>query len=147
MKKIASSLILYESKLLLLLRDDKPTIPNPNSWQAIGGHVDHGEDYDDAIIREIKEETNLSPKNIKYIGKLHTNEFTLALYLVRLSAKEVTDLKLGNEGQAVRFFTIDEIEELRLSANSRLFFSKYKGELTKLCDGGDIASETFGLTK
>lgn len=147
MKKHASSLIIFENQVLLLHRDNIPTIPDPDTWQAIGGHVEEGEDFDTAIIREIKEETNLSPKNIKYIGKLVRPGNIVALYLVRLSDEEVKDLKLGNEGQEVRFFKADEIDGLNLSPTVSLFVARYKEKLVELVRGGDVCASDFGLVE
>ena len=42
--------------MLLLLRDDIPTIPYPGMWDIPGGHVEPGETPFDCIVREMKEE-------------------------------------------------------------------------------------------
>jgi 8-oxo-dGTP diphosphatase len=44
-------------KILLLRRNVKPF---KNCWHLVGGHVDDGETLEEALIREFKEETNLS---------------------------------------------------------------------------------------
>ena len=41
----------------------------PNHWDFPGGHVKEGETYEEAAIRETKEETNLDIKNVKKIGE------------------------------------------------------------------------------
>jgi 8-oxo-dGTP diphosphatase len=43
-------------ELLLLLRDDKPEIPYPNTWDLPGGHVEGNESPRECISREMAEE-------------------------------------------------------------------------------------------
>jgi 8-oxo-dGTP pyrophosphatase MutT (NUDIX family)/ketosteroid isomerase-like protein len=45
--------------LLLHQRDDKPGIPNPGCWAGFGGAVEDGETVEDAVRREVLEETGL----------------------------------------------------------------------------------------
>jgi 8-oxo-dGTP pyrophosphatase MutT (NUDIX family) len=45
--------------LLLHHRDDKPEIPNPDCWAGFGGAVEDGETVEDAVRREVFEETGL----------------------------------------------------------------------------------------
>lgn len=42
-------------------------------WQTPGGHVDPGEDYYQAAIRELEEETNLKTDSLKEIGHVKIN--------------------------------------------------------------------------
>lgn len=47
--------IFRRGRLLLLLRS--PTVPFPGQWEIPGGHVEEGETLEEALIREVKEET------------------------------------------------------------------------------------------
>ena len=47
-------------QLLLQQRDDKPTIPYPNTWTLFGGSVEPGEPPVYAVARELEEELELS---------------------------------------------------------------------------------------
>lgn len=53
-------LVTSEGQLLLQLRDDKPTIPYPNTWTLFGGSVEPGEPPVYAAARELEEELELS---------------------------------------------------------------------------------------
>src|SRR5215510_4696734 len=45
-----------QGEILLLLRDNKPGIPYPNTWDLPGGHLEEGETPTECIRREMSEE-------------------------------------------------------------------------------------------
>ncbi len=60
---IATGLIFdRDNKLLIYLRDNKPTIPFPNYWDLFGGYVEQGEKPEQALRREVKEELGVELK-------------------------------------------------------------------------------------
>lgn len=65
-KCILSTMIIVENKDEILLIESNNTM-----WPGLnlpGGHVEKDESYIFSAVRELKEETNLSAKNIKYLG-------------------------------------------------------------------------------
>ena len=47
----------------------------PNRWdQSVGGHVDEGEDYKTAALREIKEELGIKSIELKQLDKWYQEE-------------------------------------------------------------------------
>lgn len=48
-----------DKKLLLHHRDDKPDIPHSGCWSGFGGAVEDGESAEQAVRREVLEETGL----------------------------------------------------------------------------------------
>jgi 8-oxo-dGTP pyrophosphatase MutT (NUDIX family) len=52
-------LIVTDGGLLMHHRDDKPGIANPGCWAGFGGAVEDGETIEEALRREVREETGL----------------------------------------------------------------------------------------
>lgn len=58
---------------ILLQRRSLGLADNPGKWdQSVGGHVDEGEDYEQAGLRETQEELGVTPTEIKIVGKFYT---------------------------------------------------------------------------
>ena len=58
------------------------------SWKGLsfpGGHIEEGESIVDSAVREVQEETGLTPQNLRFCGVMHwLNDRTLERYLVYL---------------------------------------------------------------
>lgn len=149
-KPSSKILIIYNKKILLFLRDDNFSIPDPNSWSLVGGEVEKGESHKQAMIREMKEEINMIPKAIEYLGKIQTpNGLFHAIFLSKPTKEEVKRIKLGNEGQKVKFFSIDEIKNLKLAKSIKKYFDLYGNYLDWLLNTNtkDIDIKRLGLIR
>jgi 8-oxo-dGTP pyrophosphatase MutT (NUDIX family) len=61
-----ATVILVDSRGWLLLQERDEHAPvAPNQWGLVGGHVEEGEDWDDALRRELLEETGLSVEGLE----------------------------------------------------------------------------------
>ena len=147
MKPSAKAITIYNKKLLLILRDNFAHIADPNKWNLPGGEVDEGETYEEAIMREFYEELCIKPKNVKRIGILeHSDGSKHALFYIQLDNDECKSLKLGNEGQELRFFKYDELKDIELTYNLTKYLALY-GDYLKLIleENIDILAERLGL--
>jgi len=64
-----------EGKLLVAKRNE-PEIPEAhNKWEFIGGHIEFLETPEDAVIREVKEESGLEVKIIRLLPKIFNNHW------------------------------------------------------------------------
>jgi len=134
----AKAIVIHNSQVLLLLRDNLPTISDPDTWDLPGGGVEAGETLEEGLKRELQEEINVIPKNYSYLGKLPTNDgLDHAVYLAILSDDEMSRLQLGNEGQELRFFDFDEALKLRFGNGYKYFLEKYGNALVKQLKSGE----------
>ncbi len=136
----STSILVHNNKILLILRDDKPEIPEPNTWQLPGGGVEEGEDYFQAIQRELKEEISIIPQQLKCLGSAPDNT---KVFFAFLTDEDVANIKLGNEGQKLEFFSIEDAFKINLTKKLQFYLSKFKdgiSELVKNGEVGDIAS-------
>jgi 8-oxo-dGTP diphosphatase len=119
MKKIAA--IIFENdreEFLLYLRDNKPGIPFPDHWDLIGGHVEEGENPEEALVREVKEELDIELKEYKFYkvfeclsGDAYENIKYIYTGKINIPIEEITLL----EGVRARYFPKKEIPEVKFA--------------------------------
>ena len=116
MKKEGASIILVNrsEQVLLCLRDDKPDIPYPNCWDLLGGAVEAGETPRECILRELREEIEVSLDGPQLFN-VYDMDDRLEYTFWKLVDFDVRALKL-NEGQELRWFTESEVESLHSDA-------------------------------
>ena len=113
MKKQTATIILLDrlDRCLLFLRDDKPTIPYPNTWDLLGGIVEAGETADQAIRREMLEEIELTLDHPALFKVYDLPDRVEHLFWQR------TDLEIGktslHEGQKLAWFSEEQIRTMK----------------------------------
>jgi 8-oxo-dGTP pyrophosphatase MutT (NUDIX family) len=83
-------------------------------YASTGGHVDSGEEIDDALVREVKEELGLDVdiKEVKYLGHIITGAPIRFLYYLKKDIN-IDDLKIDKEEvESVRYMCENEINNL-----------------------------------
>ncbi|MCF6301483.1 MAG: NAD(+) diphosphatase [Proteobacteria bacterium] len=80
----------------------------PNVYSTLAGFVEAGESIEDAVYREIYEESNIRIKNVEYFGS-QPWPFPSSLMLA-FNAEGVTDdIRLDDEMEDVRWFKRDDL--------------------------------------
>jgi 8-oxo-dGTP pyrophosphatase MutT (NUDIX family) len=115
--EIACCLLEYNGEILLLLRNIKK--PEGGTWCLPGGKVDKGESLNEAVLREIGEETGYKPpKNSKLIHfgkKLYVRypayDFIYNIFYLPVTEKPFVKINLTEHTD---FNWLKPIEALRL---------------------------------
>jgi 8-oxo-dGTP diphosphatase len=114
-KRFAAGIILINSKrqILLLLRDDIPSIPFPNHWDLPGGHLMPGESPETCVRREMIEEMELELGEIHLFKEYDRDDVHEFIFWKEI---ELTPSEIElHEGQKVAYFTLEEIKTTRLA--------------------------------
>ena len=102
-------------KILLIKRR---TMPFSGYWALPGGRVDSGETVEQAIVREVKEETGLDVAVTRKIGEYHERgvqdgveyDYYPACFLVNVAGGEIK--KQESEIEEIKLFSLHEIPEV-----------------------------------
>ena len=119
MKEIAAIILENDNgEFLLYLRDNKPTIPFPDHWDLIGGHVEEGETPEQALVREVKEELDIELHEYTFYRKyecLTGDAYENIKYIytgrINLPIEKITLL----EGVRPKYFTREEIPYVKFA--------------------------------
>jgi 8-oxo-dGTP diphosphatase len=100
MKETVLCYIEKNGKYLMLFRNKKENDINSGKYIGVGGHIELGETKEEALIREVKEETNLDVINYEYFGKVFfkDDDFEENMYLFTVTEFK-GELKECDEGE------------------------------------------------
>jgi 8-oxo-dGTP diphosphatase len=115
-----------QKEILLLLRDDKPTISYPNHWTLVGGQAEEGETPESAAHREMHEEIGRDSELTfwKRYDRQHPNVIVdQHIYLAKIDVP--CELLILGEGQDIRFFVPSEIKNLKIGFEFDVLIREY----------------------
>jgi 8-oxo-dGTP diphosphatase len=114
--RAAMLLIVTDGGLLMHHRDDKPGIANPDCWAGFGGAVEDGETVEEAVLREVREETGLAIKDPVFLTDAVDHEgdgrLVSLFYVVGDYRPEDIDL---HEGAGVAIQGIADLSSLKVT--------------------------------
>ncbi|AEA46428.1 NUDIX domain-containing protein [Archaeoglobus veneficus] len=106
------AIIPYEGKIVLIKRKNEPF---KGFYALPGGIVEYGERVEDALLREVEEETGLEGKIYKLVGVYSDpnrdprGHFVSICYVVLPSGGE---LRAGSDAREVALFLLDSLPSL-----------------------------------
>jgi ADP-ribose pyrophosphatase YjhB (NUDIX family) len=109
----AGALIIRDGKILFQRRTDN------GKWGLIGGLVEMNETYEEAALREIREETGLEVKLTSFLGIFHNHDMVwsngdAAHVISAMFTAEIVsgEPRIDEESFELRFFGTDELPDL-----------------------------------
>ncbi len=124
----AGALIIRDGKILFQRRTDN------GRWGLIGGLLEMNETYEQAALREIREETGLEVKLESFLGIFHNHDMVWsngdaahvisAMYTARIVRGEP---RIDEESYELRFFGREEIPELFAEDHIAALDAYFKG--------------------
>nr|WP_223244816.1 NUDIX hydrolase [Streptomyces sp. CBMA156] len=102
-------------RLLMHHRDDRPGIAWPGYWAPIGGWREADETPEETAAREVREEAGITITRARLVpGPQHHHVSPLVRVLHAVRDGPERDLRLGDEGLAVRMVPLDEVLDLKV---------------------------------
>jgi 8-oxo-dGTP diphosphatase len=130
------ALIICKGKMLLEKRQNEP---GKGKWSIPGGLVELGENTEQTVIREVKEETGLEvekPELIDVVDQASLDEngkvkyhFIIIDYFVKLKGGT---LKAASDAAELQWVGLDEVENHDLTVTFRIFFQRNRHRLRGL---------------
>jgi 8-oxo-dGTP diphosphatase len=139
MQKIAHAILLVDGKYVLQLRDNNPEIAVPGMWSLFGGSIEESEDHYSGILRELKEELNLTINQIRFLWDFEEVEGPLEIkkrfYFYEADITTLWGSHELLEGQDINCFSCKELQALKIppliqDVLSRHFRERFLGNST-----------------
>ena len=123
-KETVLAYIEKDNSFLMLLRNKKKHDINANKWIGVGGHLEKEETPEDALIREIKEETGLDVISYRKKGLIHFNYDDISelmhLYVVNNFKGELIECDEGT----LNWVKKSDLFSLELWEGDKIFLKK-----------------------
>ena len=129
-------LVVHNGKIVLLLRDDIPSIPFPNTWDMIGGGKEENESFEETGLRETEEELGVRPKNYIFLGFDNYVDRRAGRFIAFLDNDEYKKLKIGGEGQKYDLFNLEEVLKLEIAPQNKEFLLNNQEILKDILEKG-----------
>lgn len=110
------ALLAGENNKILILKRSTESKTNPGKWELPGGKVDQGESFDQALIREVYEETQLKISLEHVVGISEQNLHLIRAVHIIMSGKIINgNLNLSNEHEGYAWVFFENLQEYELA--------------------------------
>lgn len=109
-------LLTDENNKILILKRSTDSKTNPGKWEFPGGKVDQGESFDQALIREVCEETQLKISLDHVVGVSEQNLHLIRAVHIIMSGKIIEGkLTLSSEHEGYAWVFFENLVEYELA--------------------------------
>ena len=110
---ISIKAIIIDKNRVLCLKNER------NEWDFPGGKINFNEDVKDCLMREVKEETNLSINNLNILKPLNLkfNDISVIVLLYSAAISCESPIIISHEHSEYNFFSKSEIKNLNMPLN------------------------------
>ncbi len=118
-------IIKNDSGEILIVKRHPKSKTDPEMWELPGGKVERGEFFADALVREIKEETNLDVEIGDFCEAVqndysHKRTVQLMMYLINVEG----EVKISDEHTEFMWASIEKIKTLDISTSLKKLLEK-----------------------
>ena len=127
MNKIDMTVLAYiekDNSYLMLLRNKKKHDINANKWIGVGGHLEKGETPEDALFREIKEETGLDVISYSKKGLIHFNYDDISELMHLYVVNDFKGNLIESDEGTLRWIKKCDLFSLELWEGDKIFLKK-----------------------
>ena len=115
---------------ILIVKRHPKSKTDPEMWELPGGKVESGEFFTDALVREIKEETNLDVSVGDFCEAIqndysHKRTVQIMMYLENIEG----EVKISDEHTDWKWATLEEIKTLNISTSLKKLLKKRNWEI------------------
>lgn len=122
--------IIKNNDEILVVKRHPKSRTDPEMWELPGGKVESGEFFTDALVREIKEETNLDVSVADFCEAIqndysHKRTVQIMMYLENIEG----EVKISDEHTDWKWATLEEIKTLNISTSLKKLLKKRNWEI------------------
>lgn len=130
-EQIAAGFLVVDKKVLIAQRNENGD--EALKWEFPGGKLNADEKYDEALIREFKEEFGIDIEVTKEIGSIESNSEKIRIFTFFLVEGDHTGITL-NVHKEKKFVSLDELKTSDLCSADKLFIEKWEADLKQYID-------------
>ncbi|MEN9406800.1 MAG: hypothetical protein RLZZ455_16 [Candidatus Parcubacteria bacterium] len=125
-------LLTYKGKVLLFLEESTPIRSSSDVWSFIMGVKRKKETFEDAVVRAVFESMQIKLSEVTLLSNWVYDGEKKYFYHALLSDKDVNNIQ-RSEARTIDFFTLRELEKVKLEQITKLFIEKHRSLLEELC--------------
>ena len=120
------AIVVKNGKILLIRRANEPF---KGKWALVGGFVEYGETTENAVKREVEEETGMKVEVKELLGVYSEPKRDPRGHVVSISyivESKSDEIKINEEVKEARFFSLEEIKSMELAFDHAKIIRDYE---------------------